>query len=322
MRRIRYQAVLMVFFMLIPMSSLGGGDAYVANKIVLGSYYKWGSKGTHNVSWSYLQESWVAIDDRYNIHVLDRKGKRVLRFSPEGKLMNEITLKNVDFSDRSAELGDDGYIAYQLEVSSDARFLYVTEGGKENNWAILSNDGTPIKKNIDIKWLKRGCDGRIVSNAGLVVLDSTLKVRNKVSQTYKKYRHKVINSRGNVFYLKSATGRSGKTYIVKGTPGGKQLYRREIKNLGKRYGFIGIDGNDNIYIGIYDSRKVIKANKLGVPVAEINFPDEPYFKGQLRLKVLCDGTILCVPSYSALWQSNRSNWIKGDYAIYMFLKTE
>ena len=322
MRGKLYQLSIMLLIILFPLFFSAAGEKYVAKKIVLGSYYKKGGKGTHNVPWSYVQQDWVAADDRHNIHVLDRRGKRVLRFSPEGTLMGETALKNVDFSDQSDELGDDGYIAYQLEVSSDARFLYVTEGGKANNWAIFNNNGTPIRKNIGIKWLTRRCDGRMVSDRDLMILDSKLKVRKRAAQTYKKHRHKVIDSRGNVFYLRPVAERSGMAYLAKGTPGGKQVYKKEIKNLGKRYWLIGIDGNGNIYISIYDSRKILKVNKLGVPVAEIAFPDEPYFKGSVRLKVLCDGTIFCVPTYSALWNSNRSKLVKGDYAIYMFLKTK
>jgi len=143
-------------------------EGYASKRIILGEFKSkkgFTASGSYSVPWLELEASHIAIDDNRKIYVLDKNKKRVLQFSPDGKLIKEIWLKDVDFSDKSEELGDEGYIPYQLKVSSNGSYLYITEGGKENNWAILDSNGAPIAKNRSLDRLERRCNDKFRSGA-------------------------------------------------------------------------------------------------------------------------------------------------------------
>ena len=82
--------------------------------------------------------------------------------------------------------------------------------------------------------------------------------------------------------------------------------------------FIGFDADNNAYISVH--RKIYIISKDGRAQSEVPIPDDPFFKGSINWKVLCDGSLVCIPYYSALWQSNKSKLIIGEYSIYFFRK--
>jgi len=296
-------------------------ETYVPKRIVLGTYIKLTSRfGTYNIPWIYVRATHVAVDDHRNIYVLDRQAKRVLLLSEKGTLIKEINLSAVDFSDKSYELGDEGYIEYQLEVSSDGKFIYVTEGGKENNWAVLHDNGAIIKKNISLKWLKRRCGDRFRADSGAIEVDNRLNLIKKLNLIDKKEKRRVIDSEDNVYYLNLDNRSSNKVILTKLDANGKQIFRKVVLNHSAPLGFLGIDGNNSIYMIIDSPRNIIKMNSNGIIQAKIAFPDDPFFKGWKKCKVLCDGTIFCTPDYSALWHANKGKFITGDYLIYFFEK--
>jgi len=295
-------------------------ETYLPKKVVLGKYDKLTrSFGTYNVPWIDVRATHVAVDDHRNIYVLDRQSKRVLLFSQQGKLIKEINLSAVDFSDKSDELGDEGYIEYQLEVSSDGKFIYVTEGGKENNWAVLHNNGSIIKRNISLKWLKRKCGDRFEADSGAIEVDNKLNLIKKLDFIDEKEKRRVIDSEDNVYYLNLDDRSSNKVILTKLDVNRKQIFRKVVLNYSKPLVFIGIDGKNNIYMVVDSPRNILKVNSDGTIQDKIAIPADPFFKGWNKCKVLCDGTIFCTPDYSALWHANKENPI-GEYLIYFFEK--
>lgn len=317
-------AISLLLFTISASSSISyaTSDNYVPQKIVIGTYNKvTGRPGSNNVPWTYVKTSHVAIDDHRIIYVLDRQGKRVLLFSEKGALLREISLFGVDFADKSEELGDEGYIEYQMEVSSDGKYIYVTEGGKENNWAVIDNSGKPIKKNISLKRLHRRCDDRLMADADAIEVDEKLNVIKKLNIKEKKQQVRIVDLQDNVYYLNLANNSSDNaTVLTKFNVNGKQIFRKEIPNASKPFGFVGVDGNNNVYIMVDEPRKMVKVSSEGMVQAEIAFPNDSFFKGCGKCKALCDGTIYCIPDYSSLWQANKGKTIFGEYSIYFFEK--
>jgi len=296
-------------------------ETYVPKKVVLGTYSKRTNKfGTYNVPWIDVRATHVAVDDHRNIYVLDRQAKRVLLLSQQGKLIKEINLSAVDFSDKSDELGDEGYIEYQLEVSSDGKFIYVTEGGKENNWAVLHNTGAIIKRNIPLNWLRRECEDRFEADSGAIEVDNKLNLIKKLDFIGEKEKRRVIDSENNVYYLNLDDRSSNRVILTKLDVNRKQVFRKVVLNNSAPLVFIGIDGNNNIYMVVDSPRNILKVSSDGIIQAKIAIPTDPFFKGWNKCKVLCDGIIFCTPDYSALWHANRGKLITGEYLIYFFEK--
>jgi len=314
--------VIMISCLLLATPTLNYAlETYVPKKVVLGTYIKHTTKfGTYNVPWIDVRAAHVAVDDHRNIYVLDRQGKRILLLSQKGALIKEINLSAVDFSDKSDELGDEGYIEYQLEVSSDGKFIYVTEGGKENNWAVLHNNGSIIKRNISLKWLKRKCGDRFETDSGAIEVDNKLNLIKKLDFIDEKEKRRVIDSENNVYYLNLDDRSSNKVILTKLDVNRKQVFQKVVLNNSAPLVFIGIDGNNNIYVVVDSPRSILKVNNDGIIQAKIVIPADPFFKGWNKCNVLCDGTIFCTPDYSALWQANRGKLTTGDYLIYFFEK--
>jgi DNA-binding beta-propeller fold protein YncE len=312
----RLLQIVFTFLLLVP-SFTNATEKYETTSVVLGTYSKvTGGKGTFNVPWTYIYPSHVAIDDHRNIYVLDRQTKRVLHFSESGRLIKEMTLSNVDFSDKSDELGDDGYIEYQIDVSSDGKFLYVTEGSKENNWAVINIDGKVIRKNISLNWINRRCGDKFRTNNGAIELDNQLNIIKRLNLGEKKNQRRQVDSEDNVYTFDLGNKNSNKVIFTKVDSSGNKIYRKEFESVSKAVGFVGFDAAGNAYISI--DRKIFIMSTDGSSQSEVSIPDEPFFKGSTKWKVLCDGTLASIPDYSALWQGNKGKLITGEYSIYFF----
>jgi hypothetical protein len=294
---------------------------YTVRKAVLGTYNANG-KGTMGVSWSYVKNHEISLDEDRNIYVLDRVGKRVLKFNSEGKHLNDVRLKDVDFKDKSEEEGDDGYIAFTLKTSADGNKFYVTEGGRETNWAVIGSDGNPIKKNMlrNFYWIQRICNSnnfrsvqdKSVINANLDTI-KTIPAKLDKNKTY------VLDSSDNLYFTerKSKPGRDA--VVGKSTAEGKVLWKKEIKGCKNALRFIGGDGQDNVYLLADTPLRIIKLDKDGNSLAEIPVPSEAFFKKweMVDWYVLCDGTICCIPYYWALFNSNKGRRV-NEFAVYYF----
>lgn len=318
MLRLLQTTIFACVFLLVPSINFAANN-YVSSRIILGTYNKISGKpGTQNIPWTYIKTSHVTVDDHRNIYVLDRDAKRVLFYSDQGALLRELNLSGIDFSDKSDELGDDGYIQYQLEVSADGKLLYVTEGGKENNWAVLDTSGKIIKKNIPLNWINRQCGDRFRSDNGAIEADSKLNIIKKLNLKSKKQQKRRIDSQDNVYYLDARSETSDKVLLTKTDVNGKQMYTKEINSSSKSAGFIGFDADNNVYMSL--DRRICVVSNDGLVQTEIPISDEPFFKGWLKWIVLCDGTLVAIPDYSALWHGNKGATITGDYPIYFFEK--
>lgn len=315
-----YLASLMVCVTL----SLAGTENYSTEKIVLGEFkVKNGftDASTFSVPWLELETSHVAFDDSHKIYILDKSKKKVLQFTSEGKLNREITLSSVDFADKSEELGDEGYIRYQIKVSAVGSFIYVTEGGKENNWAVFDKNGKLIKKNIKHNWLQRRCNDKFSANDGSLELNNQLEIVNKITGSVDQHQNEVIDSKNSLYSLDLKKMNSN--VLIKKTADGKQLWGKVIVNYKKALSLLGIDGDDCVYVLMDGPLKIIKINSDGEQIADIALPNVAFFKDwrYVSFNILCDGTVFCVPTHYCLWQELRnSTAAEYEYMIYKFQK--
>lgn len=300
--------------------SQAGTEKYSTERIILGDFkIKDGftNAGKYSVPWLELETSHVAFDDSHRIYILDKGKKRALQFASEGKLIKEVELSSAVFADKSEELGDDGYIPYQIKVSSDGSYIYVTEGGKENNWAIFDKNGKSIKRNKNHNWLQRRCNDRFRSDRDIVELNNQLEVIKSIKVTAVRQQNEIIDSENNLYSLNPQETNA----LTKRKADGRQQWKKNISNAGKVLWLLGVDGADCIYVLTDGPMRIIKINGEGEQVALIDVPATPFFKDWRRVSfnVLCDGTVFCVPSHYAVWQELK-NSIDGEYMIYKFQK--
>lgn len=245
----------------------------------------------------------------------------MLLFNSDGNHLKDIHLKNVVFTDKSNEEGEDSYIAFKLRVQADGNKFYITEGGKETNWAIVDSNGIPIKKNIfrEFYWLERICNStNFRSTQDKSVIDENLNTIKSIP--YKLDRNKLyaIDSSNSIYSTKRAQ-KAGKTVMVeKVTAEGKLLWKKEIDGI-KPLRFIGTDGANNVYLLVDAPLQILKLNQNGNKLAVIPVPNEPYFKRweMVSWHVLCDGTIYCIPTNWALFNSNKDK-NPNEFAMYFF----
>lgn len=310
------------FFVLLSTAfSIAEGEKYVAKKIVLGTY-KTKGPGSLNLSWSYVKTHEIDVDDNHRTYVLDRTAKRVLIFNPDGNHMNDIHLKNVDLTDRSNEEGEDSYIAFTLRVQADGNKFYITEGGKETNWAIVDSNGIPIKKNIcrEFYWLERICkSNNFRSTQDKSVIDENLNIIRTIPYKIDRKRMYTVDSSNNIYSTNRAQKANKNAILEKVTAEGKLLWKKEIDGCKQALRFVGTDGENNVYLLVDAPLRILKLNQGGNKLAEIPIPNEPYFKKweMVSWHVLCDGTIYCIPTYWALFNSNK-NKNPNEFAMYFF----
>ncbi len=292
---------------------------YTAKQIKLGDYqYKNGkaASGTFSVPWWELEPFHVAVDDRQHIYVLDIYNKKVLLFSPEGKMLKEITLKDISFPYTNRNI-DDGYMYYMIQVSSDGRLIYVTGGSNEYNWTIFDDKGNPVKKDISIFTLfARGCNDKFTTDDK--VLDRNLNVVKEVTKHV--YDGEIFDSTFN-FYSLGQSPKGATPSVSKMTTDRRMVWKKEIGEHKKALRLLGVDGEDNIYILTDDPAEILRMDKNGELAANISFPSESLFEKSIFSKgifrVLCDGTIYYFPPYLPGSQAK-----EGRYVIYKFEKTE
>lgn len=197
-----------VFIFLVLSVTSYAEESYKARKILLGTFKMgkngFGREGSHGVAWDRIETSHVSVSDSHTIFILDRMGKRVLLFVPDGKIIKEISLQDADFSDKSEELGDDGYIPYELIASAHGKLIYTSGGGSGDNWTIYDLSGRPIKKNIMVKGLQRTCTGNFTADDGHQQLDASLEVIKKgLTPTKRDKANRVLSTDryGNTYFL-------------------------------------------------------------------------------------------------------------------------
>jgi|GEM_PF-5149674 len=322
-KQLIYLSICLILVALAGRTALSHAEMenYRFKKIKLGEYkIKNGftASGTYSVSWLELQTSHVTFDDELRVYVLDKKAQRVLQFDADGKLINTIVLKDIDFSDKSEELGDDGYISYQIQVSSDGSYFYITEGGKENNWAIYNSNGLPIKKNVNQQWLRRSCDNNFKADGGLIELDQNLNVVDKIKLSKPLKKNEIVSTEKYLYSF--ATKANSSTFIVtKAYFDRKEMWKKTVE--GKALRILGTDGHDNLYILVDNPLGIIKISSQGEKISTISLPKDSFFRDwrYVSFNVLCNGTIYCIPTYFALWKGQQDKE-RGEYYIYRFIK--
>jgi hypothetical protein len=84
----------LIILILLTLSATSYADeGYKARKISLGTFKMgdngFGKEGSYGVAWDRLETSHVSVTDSHSIFILDRNGKRVLLFDPDGKKIKE-----------------------------------------------------------------------------------------------------------------------------------------------------------------------------------------------------------------------------------------
>ena len=301
--------------------SFAESEKYVSRKVVLGTYNFRGI-GSLNMPWRYVQNHEIAVDDNHQVYVLHREGKRILVFSPDGKHKKDVNLKNVNLTDKSDEEGEDSYIAFTLKVSADGNKFYITEGGKETNWAIVGINGTPIKKNLFRKfyWLERICNStNFRSTQDISVIDENLNITKTIPYKFDRNRLYAVDSSNSIYSTKRAQKAEKNSVVEKVTAEGKLFWEKKIEGCNKPLRFVGTDGENNVYLLVDAPLRVIKLNQEGNKLADIPVPSIPYFKKweMVDWHVLCDGTIYCIPHHWALFNSNKDK-NPNEFAMYFF----
>jgi len=314
---IRLSTFISILMLCILSGQVYAVDSYKYSKIVIGNYNKiTGDIGSNNVNWTFVKPSHIAIDEIKNIYVLDVVRKRILIFSNTGVISKEIILSNIDFSDKSEDLGDDGYIEYQIEVSPTGEYIYLTEGGKENNWAVIDNKGNILKNNIYISGVHRCCDNILRGSDDRYILNNMLNIVYKINISKIDNIQHIVDSENNIYYISKNGSTCKNSFLIKTNSSGKQIFTKSIFDCNSTFRFIGVDGKNNLYIVVDQLRVILKVNKEGIVVNRIKIPVVPFFNGWIKFKVLCDGTIVCIPGYSALWNENNGYKIDGEYLLY------
>ena len=296
---------------------------YTAKRIKLGEYQYQNGKpvlGTFSVPWWELEAFHIAIDDKHNIYVLDIYGKKVLHLSPDGALMQEIILKDINFPYTNRNM-DDGYMDYGIQVSSDGSLLYVSDGFNEYSWTIFADKGTPIKRNILIYApFNRACNDNSGFTTDSAVVDKNLNLVKEVTKHV--YGDEMFDSTFS-FYSLDQSPKVAIPFISKISADRHMIWKKEIRSHKKALRLIGVDVENNIFILTDGPAEILKMNKDGEPIANISFPNDPIFEGGKFAKgvfrVLCDGTIYYLPPYLPVL-SDQSQKDKRQYAVYKFVK--
>ena len=296
---------------------------YTAKRIKLAEYQYQNGKpvlGTFSVSWWELEAFHIAIDDKHNIYVLDIYGKKVLHLSPDGALMQEIILKDINFPYTNRNM-DDGYMDYGIQVSSDGSLLYVSDGFNEYSWTIFADKGTPIKRNILIYApFNRACNDNSGFTTDSAVVDKNLDLVKEVTKHV--YGGEMFDSTFS-FYSLDQSPKVAIPSISKISADRRMIWKKEIRSHKKALRLIGVDVENNIFILTDGPAEILKMNKDGEPIANISFPNDPIFEGGKFAKgifrVLCDGTIYYLPPYLPVL-SDQSQKDKRQYAVFKFVK--
>ncbi|MCX5849932.1 MAG: hypothetical protein NTW65_10845 [Deltaproteobacteria bacterium] len=293
-------------------------EGYKGRKILLGTFTmgEYGGKNdSYGVHWDMVRTSHVSVAKNHSIFILDRMGKRVLQFEPDGKIVREILLQGADFYDRSEELGDDGYIPYQLYVSGSGSRLYTSGNGSADNWTVYDLSGRPIRKNVRVKKLEKTCKGSFVANDGRQYMNDSL----EVTKLGLAPAHRDVE--GNIISVMLQRKKDSKASIIKKTKEGHEVWKKDLMSYGEICQIVGLDGEGNIYLLVNARTKILKLNKDGKETGIITFPSDPFFKDGrfLSFQVICDGTIYVVPSYFTIWHSNKGDKTKTmSYWLYEF----
>lgn len=294
-------------------------EIYKPRKILLGTFkmnktgFSKNDSCSYGVDWDMIRTSHVSVANDHSIFILDRRSKRVLQFDPSGNKVREVLLQDADFSDKSDELGDDGYIPYQLYVSSRGHRLYTSGGGKADNWTIYNLSGQPIRKNVRIKRLNKTCYGSFVANDGRQYLNESLEFTKQGLSPGNR------DIAGNIISVVLQRKNGSKTLITKKTREGHEIWKKDLTNYSVIGQIIGLDGEGNIYLLVNARKKILKLNKNGKTLGVITFPPDRFFMDGsfISFQVICDGTIYVVPDYFAIWHSNKGNETKS-YWLYEF----
>ena len=237
------KTVSVFFAIIIALSSasysFAEGEQYVAKKVVLGTY-KANRPGSLNMPWPFVQNHEIAVDDNHKSYVLNRVSNRVLMFNPDGNHIRDIRLNNVDLTNKSNEEGEDSYIAFTLKVSADGNKFYITEGGKETNWAIIDSNGIPIKKNLFRKfyWLERICNStNFRSTQDNSVIDGNLNIIKTIPYKRDRDRLYAVDS-SNSIYSTKRTQKTDKNAMVEKVTAEEQLWGQA--SMLTSYNFEGI----------------------------------------------------------------------------------
>lgn len=283
---------------------------YYPKKIILGS------TDSVDIPWLFILPCHIAYDDNHNIYVLEKISKKIIKYDHSGIQILTIPLKNVDFSDKSEELGDEGFIAYVLEVSSDGKYYYITEGGMEYNWAIIDSNGKPLKKNVKLKWIVRKCNNTLVTENSPVEIEvdsnlNIIKKRNIVSKI------NTINLNNSYYELIPNINNNSSFVLLNKLYNEKVLVKKEVN--GKALRLLGTDSDNNVYVLLEKPLRIIKMDTNFDVISLISLPDDQFFKESLcvHFSILCDGTIYCEPNYCALW-NHKERKVSDMFYIYKF----
>jgi hypothetical protein len=285
---------------------------YLIKKIKLADFLltdEQSPSGAYSVHWWEINPNLIASDEDGRIYVLDVYKKRILKFSPKGDFISEVTLKDINFP--YAGTGESFF--YMMQVSSDGKFFYVVEGSNELNWTVFNSAGMPLKKNIVLMKFVRRCNDKFIVYKDVLDLNLNRVKRIKVPDIY---RGELFDSIDN-FYSLNETLITKKPVLVKTGPDGSKIWKKEIKDYSRAIKMLGVDGTDSIFVLMDGPLEIVKFSKEGEQISKMQVPNDLLFLNKEtagnHFQVLCNGTLVCFPSVNIV--KNRS---KGEYFIYKF----
>ncbi len=306
---------IIVFIASVTMCQAAEAEYYTSKKIQLNGIP---INTNLDINKRYLEPSnaavsQFAVDDNLNLYVLDIYGKKVFRIRPKGDYADEIFLNGAEFPYTSKDI-DDGHMDYLIQVSSDGKLIYVTEGTDDFNWSIYNESGISVRKNMPLLTsFERVCSEFKTEDK---VLDARLNLLKQVTKHV--YAGEIFDSNSNFYTIKSVK-KATKQYLTKLSSSRKEIWKIEL-NHKKVIRLLGADGNDNIYVLVEEPAGITKVNKEGQVVANISFSKDPnlpnvkFNKGVF--KILCDGTIYLFPPTKI---PSKQMKIK-EYSVYKFDK--
>lgn len=291
-------------------------ESYASQKIVLGHFKLQTGKpvlGNYAIRWWEMNFDLITTDDNHRLYALDMHNKKVDQFTPDGKFIKEIALKEIDFPHPKEPYN-------MLRVSSTGKYLYIVGGENEYKWTIFNDDGAAIKKDIFQIDFNRKCQDEFITSYNTDILDVSLNVVRRIRDNSR--QGEFVDSKDNIYSLRQNF--FGKISLKKTSLDGKIIWEKRIKNYGEAIKIIGVDGGGSAYLLMDRPFEIIKLDEKGNQVSKIALPfDRPIMDDRIRMgdqfQILCDGTIYYIPPLRMFSKEKYKAFLSiGEYAIYKF----
>jgi len=294
-------------------------ERYNSKEIIIGKYDYKGDQpvvGKDGVSWWKLDSSQIVLDEQKRIYVLDVYRSKILQYSPDGTLVQELSLKNTAVPYSNPDIDDSGPDS-SLKVNRDGSYFYVITD--EFKWTVFNNSGEPIRQKEIIPTtisMNRLCDDKVITN--YEIMDAQFNVLSKLT-----YKLRVQNdypvSADALFNFSNSTRRPS---LSKMNSSRKLYWEKKVDRDCIIMSILGLDSSGNIYLLTDQPVGIVKLDNNGSFVARLELPKEAsdYVKhGTVRgsYQVLCDGSIYYIPPMLYKHDEGFQSFIaKGTKSIY------